>query len=262
VTSRLRAHGVSVRLGGRRVLDGVDIEVPPGAWVSVIGPNGAGKSTLVRALAGTVDREGTVTIDDQTLGAIGRRAWARLLAVVPQTPVIPAGASVHDYVLLGRTPHLGPLGREGAGDLAVVHRVLSELDLVEMAHRPLASLSGGERQRAVIGRALAQEAPVLVLDEPTTALDIGHQQEVLELVDRLRRERGLAVLATMHDLTLAGRYSERLVLLDAGRVVAEGAPAQVLTEEVVARFYRARVRLLADDDGSVVVIPLRGGGQA
>jgi iron complex transport system ATP-binding protein len=259
MTSRLRATGVSVRLAGRLVLDGVDVEVAPGAWVSVIGPNGAGKSTLVRALVGTVATvAGTVTIDDHTLGQLGRRGWSRRVAVVPQAPVIPPGTTVHDYVLLGRTPHLGPLGREGAADLAVVHRVLSDLDLVAMADRTLSSLSGGERQRVVIGRALAQEAPVLVLDEPTTALDIGHQQDVLELVDQLRRERGLAVLATMHDLTMAGRYSDRLVLLEGGRVVAEGTPAEVLTEEVVARFYRARVRLLSDEDGTLVIVPRRG----
>jgi iron complex transport system ATP-binding protein len=180
------------------------------------------------------------------------------VAFVPQSPIVPPGMSVASYVLLGRTPHLGPLGREGAHDLGVVARTLEQLDLTAFAERPLDTLSGGERQRAMVARALAQEAPVLLLDEPTTALDVGHQQEVLELVDRLRREHELTVVSTMHDLTLAGQYADRLLLLDHGQVVVSGPPEEVLTQENLARFYGARVRVLLEG-GALVVVPVRAG---
>ncbi len=140
----------------------------------------------------------------------------------------------------------------------MVSRTLEQLDLVAFADRPLVTLSGGERQRAMVARALAQEAPVLLLDEPTTALDVGHQQEVLELVDRLRRDNDLTVVSTMHDLTLAGQYADRLLLLDHGEVVVSGSPEAVLTQENLARFYGARVRVLLDG-GALVVVPVRAG---
>src|SRR5262249_11116945 len=155
-----------------------------------------------------------------------RRQRARLLATVPQQPTVPPGMSVLDYVLLGRTPYIRPLGRESTSDIGVVERVLGRLDLDGFAARPLETLSGGERQRAFLARALAQGASILLLDEPTSALDIGHQQAVLNLVDELRAEAGLTVLATMHDLSLAGEYADRLVLLAGGRVVATGTPSQ------------------------------------
>jgi iron complex transport system ATP-binding protein len=179
-----------------------------------------------------------------------------MIALVPQAPVIPAGVTVADYVLLGRTPHIHPLGVEGARDLTAVHDALGHLELLAMADRVVATLSGGERQRVLIARALAQGAPIVLLDEPTTALDVGHQQQVLELVDDLRRQHGLSVLSTMHDLTLAGQYAERLVLLDAGRVVVEGPAGEVLTEENLARYYGAKVRII-HDGGQPVVLPFR-----
>jgi cobalamin transport system ATP-binding protein len=254
----LRARDVAVQLGGTPVLRGVSLEVPAGTWLTVVGPNGAGKSTLLRALAGLVAADGLVELGGEPATGLRRREWARRVAFVPQTPVVPPGMSVVSYVLLGRTPHLGPLGREGATDLAVVARNLEQLDLTAFAERPLETLSGGERQRAMVARALAQQAPVLLLDEPTTALDVGHQQEVLELVDRLRREHELTVVSTMHDLTLAGQYADRLLLLDHGEVVVTGSPEEVLTQENLARFYGARVRVLLDS-GALVVVPLRAG---
>jgi iron complex transport system ATP-binding protein len=254
----LRARDVAVQLGGTPVLRGVSLEVPAGTWLTVVGPNGAGKSTLLRALAGLVAADGLVELGGEPATGLRRREWARRVAFVPQTPVVPPGMSVVSYVLLGRTPHLGPLGREGATDLAVVARNLEQLDLTAFAERPLETLSGGERQRAMVARALAQQAPVLLLDEPTTALDVGHQQEVLELVDRLRRQHELTVVSTMHDLTLAGQYADRLLLLDHGEVVVTGSPEDVLTQENLARFYGARVRVLLDG-GALVVVPVRAG---
>jgi iron complex transport system ATP-binding protein len=242
---------VSVSLGGARVVDGVSLTVERGDWTALLGPNGAGKSTLLRAVAGLVPADGTIRVDGEPLAKLDRRALARRVAVVPQLPQLPGALAVEDYVLLGRTPHLSYLGRESGHDLTAARRALERLDLRRLAARPLGSLSGGERQRAVLARALAQEAPVLLLDEPTTALDAGRQQDVLELVDELRLESGLTVLSAMHDLTLAGQYARRLVLLDGGRVVAAGAPDEVLTEALIAEHYGATVRIL---DGAVVPV--------
>ncbi|GAA0816292.1 ABC transporter ATP-binding protein [Spirilliplanes yamanashiensis] len=249
--------GLRVALDGTPILHGVDLTVAAGEWVTVIGPNGAGKSTLLRAVGGLLPFTGTVTIAGTELGRLARRARARRVATVVQSPVVPPGMAVLDYVLLGRTPYIAPLGRESAADLTAVHDVLRRLDLEPFASRRLETLSGGERQRVFLARALAQGASVLLLDEPTSALDIGHQQEVLELVDRLRRENGLTVLATMHDLTTAGEYADRLVLLADGRVAAAGPPADVLTETLLAEHYRVRVRVIPGDHGPLVV-PVRG----
>jgi iron complex transport system ATP-binding protein len=235
---------------------GVDLQVGAGEWVTVIGPYGAGKSTLLRAVGGLIPFQGSISVHGTPLARIGRRERARLIATVPQNPEVPPGMAVLDYVLLGRTPYIRTLGRESTADLTVVERVLERLDLTLFAQRPLQTLSGGERQRAFLARALAQEAPILLLDEPTSALDIGHQQEVLDLVDDLRRTGDLTVLATMHDLSVAGTYADRLVLLAGGRAVAAGPPASVLTESVFAEHYGARVRVIPTDDGPLIV-PVR-----
>jgi iron complex transport system ATP-binding protein len=245
---------VEVTRGGR--LDGVSLEIPRGGWTTLIGPNGAGKSSLLRAVAGLVPYTGTISVGGEDVRAVAARRRARLLASVPQSPLLPPDMTVGEYVLLGRTAHLGLLGRAGAADHRAAAAAAERLDLGGLAGRRLDALSGGERQRAVLARAIAQAAPVLLLDEPTAALDVGRQQEVLELVGELRAERGLTVLAAMHDLTLAGQYAERLALLDGGRVVAHGPPAEVLTEERIARHYRARVRVTSIDL-SPVVVPAR-----
>jgi len=256
----LRLTGVTVELGGARIVDGIDITVPAGGWVSVVGPNGAGKTTLLHAIAATVPlRSGTIELAGRDARRLGVRARARAVALVPQTPIIPNGLSVLDYALLGRTPHLPFFGVETPHDVERAHDVLRTLGVDELSARPVETLSGGERQRVVLARSVLQDAPVLLLDEPTTALDIGHQQDVLELVEQLRVERGLAVLSTMHDLTLAGFYADELVLVDKGRVVHRGAASDVLTEEHLHRYFGARVSVLAGADGPVVV-PHRVGG--
>lgn len=247
---------VTVSLGGRDVLSAVDLHVDRGEWVCVVGPNGAGKSTLLRYVAGLVDGRGALQLAGRPATSLHRRQRAQTVALVPQTPTIPDGVTVTDYVLLGRAPHIRSLAVEGATDLRAVHDALCQLDLLQMVERVVSTLSGGERQRVLLARALAQEAPVLLLDEPTTALDVGHQQQVLELIETLRKTRDLAVISTMHDLTLAGQYGDRLVLLDGGRVVQAGTAAQVLTEATVARYYGARVRVL-DDGGRPVILPVR-----
>jgi iron complex transport system ATP-binding protein len=252
----VEGRGLTVALDGRTVLHGADLDVGAGEWVTVIGPNGAGKSTLLRAVGGLVPFAGSVSVFGTPMARLRRRDRARLVATVPQNPAVPPGMAVLEYVLLGRTPYIPALGRESSADLDVVHGVLERLDLARFASRPLDRLSGGERQRAFLARALAQGATLLLLDEPTTALDIGHQQEVLDLVDELRRDRGLTVLATMHDLSVAGEYADRLVLLAGGRVVAAGTPAEVLTGELLSKHYGARVRVLPGEHGPLVV-PVR-----
>jgi iron complex transport system ATP-binding protein len=188
---------------------------------------------------------------------IGRREIARHVALVPQVPVMPAELTVREYVLLGRTPHLGYLASEGRSDHVAVGTALQRLDLVSLAQRRLDSLSGGERQRATLARALAQEAPILLLDEPTASLDVGRQQQVLELVDVLRETEGLTVVSAMHDLTLASEYADRLLLLSGGELVADGFAREVLTEQIISDHYGATVRVFADDGAGVAVIPAR-----
>jgi len=249
--SGIVARDLVVDFDGRRVLHGLDLDVAPGEWRNVIGPNGAGKTTLLRCLLGTVDHEGTIELAGASPHKPAGRA--RVLASVPQTPVIPPGMLVADYVLLGRTPHRGVFGRDTDTDLAVAADVLERLDLGGFFRREVRSLSGGERQRVVLARALAQQTEILLLDEPTTALDLGHQQDVLELVEELRRERGLTVIATLHDLTLAARYGDRISLIAEGRIVEAGAPAEVLTAPTIAEHFGATVRIIDDPDGPVIV---------
>ncbi|BDH56707.1 ABC transporter ATP-binding protein [Tsukamurella sp. PLM1] len=248
---------LTVTLDGRPVVRDATVTAPSGSWTGVIGPNGAGKSTLLRAVLGLVRSGGTVTLDGADLRARSPRERARLVAYAPQSPTLPAGMTVFDYALLGRAPYIPYLGRESGTDRRIVREVLGRLGLDELAAREIDHLSGGERQRVVLARALAQRARVLLLDEPTTALDIGHQQQVMDLVDRLRRDDGLTVITTIHDLTLAGQYADRLVLLTSGRVAAEGEPAAVLTPEAIAEHFGARVHVLTGPDGRPVVGPMR-----
>jgi iron complex transport system ATP-binding protein len=255
--SALALRGVGVSFGRRAVLEGVTLDAAAGTWAAVIGPNGAGKTTLLRAAAGLVAHRGTVLVDGRDAAGLGRRERARRIAVVPQAPVMPADLRVREYVLLGRTPHAGPFGGESARDRAAAERAITRLDLGALAARPLGSLSGGERQRAVLARALAQEPGVVLLDEPTTALDLARQQQVLELVDDLRAREGLAVVAAMHDLSAAALYADAVHLVSAGRLVASGPPADVIREALLAEHFGVAVRVL-DHGAGRVVVPVRG----
>jgi iron complex transport system ATP-binding protein len=248
---------VSAGYGSTPVVSDVSTALEPGGWLAIIGPNGAGKSTLLKAIVGLAQAEGEILLDGTRAAALSARERARRIGYAPQIPVVPEGLRVTDYVLLGRTPHLGALAREGRKDLAIVEQVLARLDLDGLANRLLRTLSGGERQRAVLARVLAQQAGLLLLDEPTTGLDVGHAQALLELVDRLRAEDGTTVVSTLHDLTFAAQYADRLLLLAGGRVVAAGTPAEVLTQEIVHRHYAADVEVLTTTRGHLVVAPSR-----
>ena len=255
--SSLGFECLNVRYGAQEAVYALTDQVRPGEWLCLIGPNGAGKSSVLRAVAGLVPYRGAITVDGAPLSARSPRRRAALVAYVPQSPLMPDDMTGLEYVLLGRNPYIGYFGTETKHDRALVADVLQRLDLDEFATRRLGTLSGGERQRLVIGRAVAQEAPILLLDEPTSALDIGHQQQALELVDRLRRDHGLTVVSAMHDLTLAGLYADRLSLLHQGHVVASGDAAQVLRPETLSEFYGVSVSVHHEPDGTVVVVPRR-----
>ena len=257
MTAALTLLGIGVRFGDATILDSVDLTIQRGEWVGLIGPNGAGKTTLLRTVTRAVAFDGSIEIDGIDAATLKRRQLARSVALVPQHPVLPPGTRVIDYVLLGRTPHLGEVTGPSRHDLDVVAGVLDALSLSGFMNRDVTTLSGGELQRVVIARALAQESPILLLDEPTTALDIGKQQAVLELVDRLRRQRTLTVVSAMHDLTIAGQFPDRLVMLAAGRVVAEGRAAEVLVPNLIRSHYGAEVKILSDGAGGIVVVPVR-----
>lgn len=243
----IRWEGVEVAFNGDFALGPVTIEVGDGEWVGLIGPNGAGKSTMLKAAADLIGYDGVVTL------ANGRRTPGLDIAWMPQRPQLPEGMGVADYVMLGRTPHVGYLGSEGRADFESVSLALEKLGLQSFAYRSLGTLSGGESQRAVLARALAQEAPVLLLDEPTSSLDIGHAIEVLEVIDDLRRAEGLTVVTAVHDLTLAGRFADRLVLLAEGMIQADGDPNEVLTEDNLTAHYGAGIRVVEDNDGPTVI---------
>ena len=255
----VRAEGVGVALDGVRVVDGLGFALEEGEWLGLIGPNGAGKTTVLKAVAGLVRYSGSIRLQGEEVAGLGRRAVARRVAVVPQIPVIPPDTTVLEYVVLGRTPHLGYAGSPGPRDVVAARSALARLDGAHLVDRRLGSLSGGERQRAVLARAVAQDASVLLLDEPTSALDVGAQQQVLELVATLRAGGGLTVLSAMHDLTHAGQYADRLVLLDGGREQASGTPPEVLTEQLIARHFGASVRVVSDELTGIAVVPLRPG---
>jgi iron complex transport system ATP-binding protein len=254
--SALELEDVFVSLGRAEIVRGVDVTVEHGEWVALIGPNGAGKTTILRAVAGLVPFAGSITVDGVGIDGLSRRELSRRLALVPQIPHIPEELTVAEYVLLGRTPYIPYFGLDGARDRRAAAEALGRLALGSFADRRLGSLSGGELQRVVLARSLAQEAPLLLLDEPTTALDLGRQQQVLELVDELRRDHGLTVFSTMHDLSLAGQYADRLLLLDAGRIEVEGTPPEVLSESSLRAYYGASVRIVREN-GHVFVLPWR-----
>jgi cobalamin transport system ATP-binding protein len=253
----LRVDEVGIALDGVQVVADLSFALDEGEWLGLIGPNGAGKTTLLRAVAGLLPYAGSIELGGDEVSTLGRREAARRVAVVPQIPVIPPDTTVLEYVVLGRTPHLGYAGSPGPRDVVQARSALARLDGAHLVDRRLGSLSGGERQRAVLARAVAQDASLLLLDEPTSALDVGAQQQVLELVASLRADGGLTVLSAMHDLTHAGQYADRLLLLDGGREQASGPPHEVLTEQLIARHFGATVRVVRGEDTGIAVVPLR-----
>jgi iron complex transport system ATP-binding protein len=237
----------------RPAVDGVDLLVAPGEVVGLIGPNGSGKTTLLRLLSRQLAPwSGTVTLGGRALETFGRFELARHVAVVAQEPEVPVGFTVRETVAMGRAPHVGLLGSPGPGDEAAVDEALAATGTLPFAGRRIETLSGGERQRAVFARAVAQRPAFLLLDEPTNHLDMRYQVDLLSLA-RAQAAAGVGVLAVLHDLNLAARACDRLVLLSGGTVVAEGTPAEVLRRDLLASTYQADVEVLASQDGPVIV---------
>ncbi len=244
-----------VALGDRTVLQDVTADIGAGALVGVIGPNGAGKSTLARAIAGLLaPRSGRVTIDGADVRALPRDDLARRIAYLPQGQTVHWPLSVERLVALGRLPHLGPFSALSGADRAAIDRAMARADILDLRDRVATELSGGERARALIARALAVEAPALIVDEPLAALDPGHQ---LQLMDLLRAEaaQGSMVIAVLHDLAMAARFCDRLILIHQGRLIADGAPAAVLTPEHLNNCYNIRA-WTGEIEGQPVVLPL------
>lgn len=253
----LEVETLSAAYNGHCVLRDVSISVPAGQVTALIGPNGAGKTSLVRAISGTLPpTSGRVTVNGRDITALPAEKRACLLAVAPQAGHLPAGFSVYQAVMMGRTPYLGWLGYPGAEDKLKTLKALELTETVSLARRQVETLSGGEQQRVLLARALAQDTPALLLDEPTTYLDLHHQAAFLQLLRNLSRENDLAILAVLHDLNLASLYTDRIALLAEGQIQAIGSPSQTLTAENVQRAYALKVQVFPHPQtGQPLVLP-------
>lgn len=254
---RLAAESLTLAYGDRTIVERLDLQVPPGRITAIVGANGCGKSTLLRALARLLSpREGQVVLDGKALHSRPSKEVARTLGLLPQSPIAPEGIAVADLVGRGRHPHQKLLARWNERDYAVVAQSLAATGIEDLADRSVDELSGGQRQRVWIAMALAQETDILLLDEPTTFLDVAHQIEVLDLLTDLNRERGTTIVMVLHDMNLAARYADHLFALRSGRVVAEGAPGDVLTSELIRDVFDLDALVVPDPvSGSPIVLP-------
>jgi iron complex transport system ATP-binding protein len=251
-------HDLSVAYGPRSAVAALSTRIPAEAITAIIGPNGCGKSTLLRALAGLVrPTAGRIELQGGDIAAVSPRRYAREVAMLPQAPLAPEGLSVVDLVSRGRDPYRRWFEQWSAEDEAVVSETLAATGLTELAHRSLDSLSGGQRQRAWIAMAVAQRTGVLLLDEPTTYLDVAHQLEVLALIEQLHARLGVTVVMVLHELSLAAKHADHLIAMKDGRIVATGNPGEVITEDTLAAVFGIEAEILADRrTGRPVVIPL------
>ena len=255
----LRAEGLTLAYGDRAVVHELDLVIPRGRVTAVVGANGCGKSTLLRALARLLGpRAGTVLLEGQPIARLPTKEVARRLGLLPQSPVAPDGLAVEDLVARGRYPHQGLFRQWSARDAAAVEAALAATATSELRDRPLDELSGGQRQRAWIAMTLAQETEIVLLDEPTTFLDLAHQVEVLDLLGELVAEHGRTVVMVLHDLNQACRYADHLVAMRNGRVYATGAPADVVDAALVAEVFGLAARIIEDPEtGAPLCLPVR-----
>ncbi len=253
----LEIKSLSVAYGTRPVLHDVSLQLPSGCVLAVIGPNGAGKTTLIRALTGILPpQSGQITIDGRDLNQLTASERARHIAVVPQARQLPPAFTAWETVLLGRTPHLNWLGQTSQNDEAIARQAMERTHTLELVDRPVGELSGGEQQRLLLARALAQAAPILLMDEPTAHLDLKYQFSLLEEIRLLAQKDKLAVLVVLHDLNLVARYAGQVLLLVEGRVRALGAPSEVLTGEILSEAYHIPLEVLhAGKSGGAYIIP-------
>lgn len=255
--SRLAARGVTVGYGARTVIDDLDVAIPPGVITTIIGPNGCGKSTLLRTLSRLLKpSKGTVVLDGDDIARLRTRDVAKKLGLLPQAPVAPEGLTVADLVARGRHPHQSWLRQWSSDDADVVERALAMTGVSDLADRPVDALSGGQRQRVWISMTLAQGTDLLLLDEPTTYLDLAHAMDVLDLVDDLH-ESGCTVVMVLHDLNLAARYSDNLVVMRAGSILAQGHPRDVLTAELLHEAFGLHAKVIDDPVGDrPLIVPI------
>lgn len=258
IAHSLQARDVTLSYGDRTVVEGLDLDIAPGRITAIVGANGCGKSTLLRALARLLaPTGGQVLLDGEPIAHRPSKHVARVLGLLPQSPVAPEGITVADLVGRGRHPHQRLLARWTEHDHAAVASALEATGTADLADRSVDELSGGQRQRVWIALALAQETDILLLDEPTTFLDVAHQVEVLDVLAELGRERGTTIVMVLHDLNLAARYADELVAMSAGRIVASGAPADILTPELVESVFGIRSHVILDPvSGTPLVVPI------
>ncbi|MGH3778890.1 MAG: ABC transporter ATP-binding protein [Pseudonocardiaceae bacterium] len=255
---RLQARDLQLAYDDNIVVDGLDLDVLDGTVSAVIGPNGCGKSTLLRALARLMRaKRGHVLLDGKRIDKLPTREVAKVLGVLPQAPIAPEGLTVADLIARGRHPHQAWYRQWSSDDEAAVAEALGWTGLTEFAERTVDELSGGQRQRAWISMALAQGTDLLLLDEPTTFLDLAHQVDVLDLVERLHTEAGRTVVMVLHDLNMAARYAQRLIAMRAGQIIAQGAPSEVLTEPLLREVFELDAQVLTDPvAGTPLVVPV------
>ncbi|MEV0030029.1 ABC transporter ATP-binding protein [Nocardia sp. NPDC050793] len=255
---QLAADGISLGYGDRVIVDGLTLDITPGVITTVIGPNGCGKSTLLRSLGRLLrPRAGRILLDGKAISSMKTKDVARVVGMLPQTPVAPEGLTVADLVARGRHPHQSWIRQWSAADEAEVTTALEQTGIADLADRALDELSGGQRQRAWISMALAQGTDILLLDEPTTYLDLAHSLEVLDLVDRLHDELGRTVVMVLHDLNLAIRYSDQLIVMHAGRIVAQGGPSDIVTAALLKEVFGLDASVLEDPvSGRPMIVPI------
>ena len=246
MTPAIETSGISFAYQKLSVLHDVSLSVARGEMVAVLGPNGSGKTTLLKILSSVLSARGEVKLNGRDIETFGRRELSKLFAVVPQESRVNFPYTVAEVVLMGRASYHGPFALEGKTDLEVARASLELTDALPFADRYLHELSGGEKQRVMIARALAQESEILLLDEPSAFLDLKHQIQVFELLLQLNRQRGLTIIAALHDLNLAALFFPRLVMLCDGRIHRDGAPSEVLTEKIIQEVYGIRVRIEHD----------------
>jgi iron complex transport system ATP-binding protein len=257
----LEIDRLNVSYNGKSVLKEVSLSVEPGEIFALIGPNGAGKSTIIRAISGVIrPKSGTAHYMDENILGMPERLRAQLISVVPQIRQLGGAFSVEETVLLGRTPHLGWLGRASEKDKEIVRQAMEKTRIDHLAQRRIAELSGGEQQRVLLARALAQDTPIMLLDEPTNHLDMQHQVVLLDLVQGLAETDGLIVLMAMHDLNLVSLYAHRVGLLVEGELIQAGSPREVLTQKTISAAYQTSVHVVAHVEGDKpLILPERMG---
>ncbi len=255
--ARLHADGLTLSYDARIVSEGLDVAIPDGSFTVIAGPNACGKSTLLRALARMLKpKQGRVVLDGELIGSLPSKEVARRLGLLPQSPIAPDAITVADLVARGRYPHQGMLRQWSRADERAVGVAMAATGVEALASRAVDELSGGQRQRVWLAMALAQETPILLLDEPTTFLDIAHQIEVLDLCARLHEEQGRTLVAVLHDLNHACRYATHLIAMRDGAIVAEGAPSEIVDAELVERVFGLRCRVIDDPEtGTPLIVP-------